>query len=38
LDREALRVVNLMPKWKPGINKGEKVAVRYKLPINFSLQ
>ena len=38
LDREALRVVNLMPKWKPGIHKGKRVAVRYKIPIKFSLQ
>lgn len=38
LDAEALRVVNSLPKWKPGRNKGEVVAVSYTLPINFVLQ
>ena len=38
LDKEALRVVNSLPKWKPGRNKGEVVAVSYTLPINFVLQ
>lgn len=37
LDKEALRVVNTMPKWKPGKQKGETVRVRYTLPINFRL-
>ena len=37
LDKEALRVVNTMPKWKPGKQKGETVKVRYTLPINFRL-
>lgn len=35
---EALRVVNLMPKWKPGRQRGKVVRVQYNLPINFSLQ
>jgi len=38
LDKEALRVVNSLPKWNPGRNKGEVVAVSYTLPINFVLQ
>ncbi|MBL7966694.1 MAG: M56 family metallopeptidase [Prolixibacteraceae bacterium] len=38
LDAEALRVVNSLPKWNPGRNKGEVVAVSYTLPINFVLQ
>ncbi len=38
LDREAIRVVSSLPKWKPGIQKGKKVAVSYTVPINFLLQ
>lgn len=38
LDAEALRVVNSMPKWKPGKEKGKKVAVQFTLPISFRLQ
>lgn len=37
LDQEALRVIGLMPQWKPGKEKGENVAVQYTLPINFTL-
>ncbi len=37
LDREALRVLNLMPKWKPGERKGKPVRVRFSLPIVFGL-
>lgn len=37
LDKEALRVVNTMPKWKPGRQKGKTVRVRYTLPIHFRL-
>ena len=36
-DDEALRVVNAMPKWKPGLQKGKPVRVSYMLPINFKL-
>lgn len=35
-DEEALRVVQAMPRWTPGENKGEKVRVRFSLPIKFS--
>ncbi len=35
LDAEALRVVNLMPKWKSGEKEGKPVRVRYTLPITF---
>lgn len=38
LDQEALRVVNSLPKWKPGKQKGKEVAVSYTVPINFVLQ
>lgn len=37
LDAEALRVINLMPKWRPGRQSGEVVRVRYTLPIAFRL-
>ena len=37
LDKEALRVINSMPKWKPGTNRGETVRVRYTVPVNFRL-
>lgn len=38
LDEEALRVVKLMPKWKPGMQRGEIVRVKYTLPVSFRLQ
>ncbi|MEZ0484953.1 TonB family protein [Fibrella aquatica] len=36
-DEEAVRVVSIMPKWKPGTQSGRPVAVMYNLPISFSL-
>ncbi len=38
LDAEAKRVIENMPKWKPGKNKGKKVNVQYVIPINFKLK
>ena len=38
LDKEALRVINGMPKWKPGMQRGKPVRVRYTVPVNFRLQ
>jgi len=38
LDKEALRVVNSLPKWKPGKQRGKAVKVSYTVPINFVLQ
>ncbi len=38
LDREALRVVQAMPKWKPGKQRNRAVRVSYTVPINFVLQ
>jgi protein TonB len=35
LDKEALRVVNSMPKWNPGEQRGKAVRVSYILPIVF---
>ena len=37
LDEEAVRVIKLMPKWKPGMAKGEAVNVQFLLPIDFVL-
>lgn len=37
LDKEAVRVVKAMPKWKPGKQRGKPVRVSYTLPINFQL-
>lgn len=37
LDKEAVRVVSVMPKWKPGTQKGEAVRVKYTVPVMFRL-
>ncbi|MGN8069581.1 energy transducer TonB [Mucilaginibacter sp. 22184] len=36
-DEEALRVLKLAKAWKPGIQNGQPVRVRYNIPINFQL-
>ena len=38
LDKEALRVIGLMPKWKPGKQRGKAVRVKFTLPVMFRLQ
>lgn len=38
LDKEALRVICTMPKWKPGEQNGKKVRVKYTVPVTFKLQ
>ncbi len=38
LDKEAVRVVEAMPKWTPGKLKGEIVRVKYTLPVQYRLQ
>ncbi|MCK5730391.1 MAG: M56 family metallopeptidase [Draconibacterium sp.] len=38
LNKEALRVVNSLPQWKPGKQRGQAVNVSYTVPINFVLQ
>ena len=35
LDKEALRVVSIMPKWKPGIQSDKPVRVYFNLPVMF---
>jgi TonB family protein len=37
LDAEALRVIGTMPKWKPGMQNGKAVRVKYTIPITFRL-
>jgi len=37
LDKEALRVIAGMPKWKPGSQRGKPVRVKYTVPVNFRL-
>ncbi len=36
-DEEAIRMVNVMPKWKPGRQNGKEVRVLFNLPIVFRL-
>ena len=38
LDKEALRVINSMPKWSPGKQRGKPVRVKYTVPVTFRLQ
>ena len=37
LDAEALKVLKAMPAWKPGTQHGEKVRVKFTVPVNFRL-
>ena len=37
LDAEAVRLVRSMPKWKPGMQKGKAVTVKYTIPMMFRL-
>ena len=37
IDKEALRVVMSLPKWKPGMQRGKTVRVSYTVPISFQL-
>ena len=38
LDQEALRIVSVMPRWKPGMKGGKAVRVQYTMPLMFRLQ
>ena len=38
LDKEALRIVKLMPRWIPGRQNGVTVRVKYIIPIRFSVK
>lgn len=37
LDKEAVRVLESMPNWKPGMKDGQPVRVKYTVPISFNL-
>jgi len=37
LDKEAIRVINLLPAWKPGKQRGQAVNVAYTIPVQFAL-
>ncbi len=37
-DEEAVRVVKIMPKWKPGMQRSKPVRVQFTMPIRFTLQ
>ena len=37
LDAEALKVIKALPAWKPGTQHGEKVRVKFTVPVNFRL-
>ena len=37
-DEEAIRVAKMMPKWRPGKQRGKEVRVSYNMPIKFTLQ
>lgn len=38
LDKEAVRVLKSMPRWKPGKQKGKPVRVKYTVPVNFRIE
>ena len=38
LDAEAIRVISTMPKWKPGMQDGKPVSVKFALPVTFMLE
>ena len=38
LDKEAVRVLERMPNWKPGMQQGKNVRVKYTIPVRFRLK
>lgn len=38
LDKEAIRVISTMPKWKPGEQRGKPVRCKFTVPVMFKLQ
>ena len=38
LDKEAVRVISAMPKWKPGEQRGKPVRCKFTVPVMFKLQ
>ena len=37
LDREAMRVIRMMPRWKPGLQDGKPCRTMFSIPVNFQL-
>ncbi len=37
-DEEAVRVIQMMPRWKPGAQRGLPVAVKFNLPVEFRIK
>ncbi len=38
IDAEVLRVIELMPNWKPGVQRGEPVSTQLTMPVRFTLE
>lgn len=38
LDREAVRVISSMPRWRPGMQSGRTVKATYSVPVSFKLK
>jgi protein TonB len=38
LEKEAVRVIKLMPRWKPGTENGKPVAIVWNVPIRFRIE
>lgn len=38
MDREAIRITESSPEWKPGKQRGENIKVRINVPVHFSLE
>ena len=38
LDQEAVRVIKLMPKWKPGKQRGRVIRTLFRVPITFKFK
>ena len=38
LNKEAVRVISAMPKWKPGEQRGKPVRCKFTVPVMFKLQ
>ena len=38
LDKEAVRVLGIMPRWKPGKQRGKPVRVKNTIPVNFRMR
>jgi protein TonB len=38
LDKEALRIVSIMPKWIPAKMNGKAIRTTYTVPVNFRLK